>query len=67
VIEVDGAAHDFSHRAEHDTKRDAYMRALGLAIIRIPAADLMRDPDAVAQALVDMCAAGRCPSTTQLR
>jgi very-short-patch-repair endonuclease len=67
VIEVDGATHDFCDQVGHDRKRDAYMRELGLTIVRIPAADLMRDPDAVAQAVIEMCAEGGGPSTTQLR
>jgi very-short-patch-repair endonuclease len=65
VIEVDGMIHDFADQAEHDEKRNAYIRELGLQIVRIPASDVMRDADAVAGALVEMCAAG--PSTTQLR
>jgi very-short-patch-repair endonuclease len=65
VIEVDGFIHDFAAQAVHDERRDAYMRELGLRVVRIAAADLIRDANAVAQALVEMCAAG--PSTTQLR
>lgn len=57
--------HDFDEQAKHDAGRDAHMRELGLEIVRISAAEVMRDADAVAQALVEMCATG--PSTTQLR
>ena len=67
VIEIDGMIHDFADQAEHDERRDAYMRELGLQIIRIPASDVMRDADAVAQGLVEMCADVAGPSTTQLR
>jgi very-short-patch-repair endonuclease len=66
VIEIDGLVHDFADAATHDQRRDEYMRRLGLRIVRIPASDVMRDPDGVAQAVVDMCAPAG-PSTTQLR
>jgi very-short-patch-repair endonuclease len=66
VIEVDGAVHDFAGPAERDEHRNAYMRELGLEIVRISAAEVFREVDAVADAIVRMCAdAG--PSTTQLR
>ena len=41
VIEVDGATHDYTQDA--DCKRDAYMAALGLKMIRIAAADVLAD------------------------
>ena len=59
--------HDFTAQAGQDERRDAYMRELGLEIVRIPASDVMRDPDGVAQAVVDLCAEAAGPSTTQLR
>jgi len=43
------------------------MRELGLRVIRVPAADVFKDVDAVAAALVEMCAELASPSTTQLR
>jgi very-short-patch-repair endonuclease len=67
VIEIDGRFHDFNEAAEHDGRRDAYMRELGLELLRIPATDVYADVDAVAQGLVEMCAAKVGPSTTQLR
>jgi very-short-patch-repair endonuclease len=61
VIEIDGLVHDFT--AEQDAARDEYMRALGLAIVRIPASEVMKDALSVADGLVRLCG----PSTTQLR
>jgi very-short-patch-repair endonuclease len=61
VIEIDGRIHDFT--VERDEVRDAYIRGLGLRIIRISAADVMRDCISVADGLVRLCG----PSTTQLR
>jgi len=67
VIEVDGLIHDFAEQSEHDEKRNAYMQELGLRIIRIPASDVLRDADAAAGALVELCTNAAGPSTTQLR
>jgi very-short-patch-repair endonuclease len=61
VIEIDGLIHDFT--VERDGRRDEYIRGLGLRILRIPAADVMRDSISVADGLVRLCG----PSTTQLR
>jgi very-short-patch-repair endonuclease len=67
VIEVDGMVHDFAGPAQHDQKRNEYMRRLGLEILRIPAADVFRDAVGVANGLIALCAARTGPSTTQLR
>ena len=52
VIEVDGAAHE--HRHERDVARDAFMVSLGLKVVRIPAPDVLADPEAVAAMLADL-------------
>ena len=62
VIEIDGSSHDFS--IECDERRDDYMRAMGLSVLRVPARDVLEDAWAVADGLVRLCAD---PSTTQLR
>jgi very-short-patch-repair endonuclease len=61
VIEIDGMIHDFT--VDRDQARDEYMRALGLRILRIPAADVMADAYCIADGLLRMCG----PSTTHLR
>jgi very-short-patch-repair endonuclease len=66
VIEIDGLIHDFAAQAEHDERRNAYIRELGLQTVRIAASDVMRDADAAAGALIALCAEARGPSTTQL-
>jgi very-short-patch-repair endonuclease len=63
VIEVDGAMHDW--RQDADGRRDAYMGSLGLRIIRIAAADVLADPNAVADGIYRLCEASVGPSTTQ--
>ena len=67
VIEIDGLVHDFANAAARDERRDAYMREFGLRLIRIPAADVLRDPIETANNLLAMCADLAGPSTTQLR
>jgi very-short-patch-repair endonuclease len=63
VIEVDGATHDW--RQDADGSRDAYMESLGLRIIRIAAADVLADANAVADGIYRLCEARVGPSTTQ--
>lgn len=63
VIEVDGAAHD--ERQEQDCGRDTYMASLGLTVVRIPAAEVLADPDGVADGIYRLCEACVGPSTTQ--
>lgn len=61
VIEVDGLIHDCAVTAEKDIARNDYMRKLGLEVLRVPAADVLKDPAAVADALLRLCG----PSTAQ--
>jgi very-short-patch-repair endonuclease len=63
VIEIDGATHD--HRQEVDARRDAYMNSLGLRVVRVPATDVLADPEAVADGIYRLCEAAAGPSTTQ--
>jgi len=63
VIEVDGATHDW--RQDGDGRRDAYMESLGLKIIRIAAADVLADPEVIADGIYRLCEASVGPSTTQ--
>ena len=63
AIEIDGAGHDF--RFGRDARRDDYMEALGLRVIRIPARDVLADAEAVASALLQLVEGSDGPSTTQ--
>ena len=56
VIEVDGEAHNRGDRPEHDEARDAFLRDRGYGLLRIAAADVLNDPGAVAQSIVDYAA-----------
>jgi very-short-patch-repair endonuclease len=52
IIEIDGIAHNMGDRPERDEVRDSEFARSGLQILRIPAADVLRDPDEVAAAVV---------------
>ena len=51
VIEIDGGAHDMGDNPERDDRRDARLRELGYKIIRIPAAEVMRNAASAAEAV----------------
>ena len=64
VIEIDGATHN--ERQTLDSWRDDYMASMGLRVIRVPAADVLADPEAIAEGIYRLCAAAVVgPSTTQ--
>ena len=48
AIEVDGAHHTFGDRPERDERRDTFFENLGIMTYRVPAAEVYRDADAVA-------------------
>jgi very-short-patch-repair endonuclease len=56
VIEVDGEAHDRGGRPRRDEARTAFLREKGYRILRIAAADVLKNPDSVAASIV-ACAA----------
>ena len=52
VIEVDGISHDLGDRPAHDEARTEALTAKGYRIVRLPAADVLRDPDQAAASIV---------------
>jgi very-short-patch-repair endonuclease len=52
-IEVDGAQHTFDDARLYDEKRDAYLKSHGIDTLRIPAIQVMEDPDSAAQYITD--------------
>ena len=54
-IEVDGFVHDMGHNPEHDEKRDAVIAEHGIAILRVPAKDVLNSPIDMAEAVVAAC------------
>ncbi len=55
AIELDGIAHDMGDRAARDEKRDARLRSWGIEVVRIAAAEVLRDADGTAHAIVKLC------------
>lgn len=56
AIEVDGFAHDTGDRPQRDERRTEWLRCQGIDVLRIPAKDVLADPDSVADALLRLCA-----------
>jgi very-short-patch-repair endonuclease len=56
VIEIDGASHGQGDRPERDEKRDAWMKAEGYEIMRIPAQDVLSEPDEMVQGMLNLVA-----------
>ncbi|HEX8585536.1 MAG TPA: endonuclease domain-containing protein [Allosphingosinicella sp.] len=52
VVEVDGIAHDMGDRPMRDEVRTEELTKKGYQVIHIPAADVLRDADAVAASIV---------------
>jgi very-short-patch-repair endonuclease len=55
AIEVDGAAHDFGDRPRRDDVRIEWLRSQGIDVLRIPAKDVLADPDEIADAVIRLC------------
>ncbi|WP_113891334.1 endonuclease domain-containing protein [Roseiarcus fermentans] len=65
AIEIDGRAHEAQDRPERDARRDAWLRAVGIEVLRIPARDVLTNPDKAADGLfrlaLSMIEGGRPP------
>ncbi len=57
AIEIDGMSHDVENRPERDRRRDAWLEARGVTVMRVPAGDVIRSLDETADAIVRMAAA----------
>jgi very-short-patch-repair endonuclease len=53
VVEVDGQSHGVGDAPAHDQRRDAFLVAQGLRVMRYQASEVMADPNGVAQAIVE--------------
>jgi very-short-patch-repair endonuclease len=54
-IEIDGIAHDMGDNPARDVERDASIAKFGIEIMRIPASDVLRSPEDIAEAVVRYC------------
>ena len=52
VVEVDGAVHGSDEEVEHDRRRDAYLRANGWRILRVPNMDVYNDANWVVELIL---------------
>ena len=52
AVEVDGIGHDMGDRPQRDLRRDAWLRAQGVSVMRVPASEVMRAIDDVVDAIV---------------
>jgi very-short-patch-repair endonuclease len=44
-IEVDGASHSMGDRPQRDERRDSFLRAQGIEVVRIAASYVLEDPE----------------------
>ena len=54
-FEIDGQSHDMDNRPELDVARGEWLLAQGIEVIRIPAAEVLRSPAEIAEALIRHC------------
>jgi very-short-patch-repair endonuclease len=52
VVEVDGDSHGMGDNPARDRSRDAWLREQGLSVLRVDAADVMRDVESVVTAIL---------------
>jgi len=52
AVEVDGIAHDLGGRPQRDLRRDAWLSAQGVTVMRIAASEVMHGVDDVVDAIV---------------
>ncbi len=62
IIEIDGISHDTGDQPAFDEQRDEWLTSAGFRVVRIPAADVLADPEAVAHALT----LAFCPEPAEL-
>lgn len=55
AIEIDGISHDFGDQPERDALRDSWLVQQGIEVVRYAAADVLRDPVAVADSIRTIC------------
>ena len=59
AVEVDGFAHDTGDRPQRDDTRTSWLPNERIEVLRIPAKDVLANPDTVADSLLRLCNA-RC-------
>jgi very-short-patch-repair endonuclease len=59
VVEVDGEAHDRGNRPERDAARDRWFKERRFDVLWIPAAEVLRDLEAVVRGIVARAQSGK--------
>jgi len=54
-VEIDGKAHDMGERPAHDEGRTAWLAERGMQVLRIPASDVLKSAEYVADAIAAAC------------
>jgi very-short-patch-repair endonuclease len=60
-IEVDGQSHGTGDRPARDARRDDYLRAQGIQIVRIAAASVLEDPESTTDWIREMAGQREIP------
>ncbi|MEQ1498363.1 MAG: DUF559 domain-containing protein, partial [Novosphingobium sp.] len=55
AFEIDGLSHDMGDHPQRDIKRDAELSNLDIEVVRIPASDVLKNADTVAESMVRYC------------
>src|SRR4051812_44701221 len=66
AVEVDGFAHDNSVQVRHDQRRDAFLAEHNVAVLRVPAAHVLRG-EGLGGVLLALAAAAAVPPSGSLR
>ncbi len=53
IVEVDGIAHDLGDNPARDAKRDAWFTERNIEVIRVKAADILKDSMNIGQSIID--------------
>jgi len=55
AVEIDGIAHDMGERPQRDAARDRFLESRAIAVLRLPATDVLKDVDGAAESIVAAC------------
>jgi very-short-patch-repair endonuclease len=61
ALEIDGSSHDNERQSQHDERRDAWLAVRGINVLRIAAADVLRDENL--EHVLDYIEQAAAPST----
>lgn len=54
-IEIDGIVHDMGDQPDRDERRGDWLCDQGIELVRIPASDVLKSPEDIADAIVRLC------------